>query len=131
MVEAGACRGQLLQPRRVGRRYVVRVPHPFARQMLECAITPVFMVAGADLWSATRGRPRVAFARQVAMYLAHVACGLNLTEVGHLFSRDRTTVAHACGLIEDLRDDGAFDRCLDLLEGVLRRLASAPWRQGS
>ena len=60
------------------------------------------MVASADLWSGTRGRPRVAFARQVAMYLAHVAWGLTLTEVGHVFARDRTTVAHACGLVEDL-----------------------------
>jgi chromosomal replication initiation ATPase DnaA len=98
--------------------------------MLEHAITAVFMVDSADLWSATRGRPQAAFARQVGMYLAHVACGLNLTEVGRLFARDRSTVAHACGLIEDLRDDGAFDRSLDLLEGVLRCIAAAPWRRG-
>jgi hypothetical protein len=40
-----------------------------------------------------------------------------------VFARDRTTVAHACGLVEDRRDDPAFDRSLDLLEGVLRFLA--------
>ncbi len=91
--------------------------------MLEQAVSQVFMVASADLWSETRGRPRAAFARQVAMYLAHVACGLTLTEVGRIFSRDRTTVAHACGLVEDLRDDTAFDRSMELLEGVLRSLA--------
>ena len=56
------------------------------------------------------------------MYLAHVAFGLTLTEVGQVFARDRTTVAHACSLIEDLRDDLAFDRSLELLEGVLRFL---------
>ena len=56
------------------------------------------------------------------MYLAHVACGLSLTEVGQVFARDRTTVAHACGLVEDLRDDPAFDRSLELLEGVMRAL---------
>ena len=39
------------------------------------------------------------------MYLAHVTCGLSLTEVGEVFARDRTTVAHACGRVEDLRDD--------------------------
>jgi chromosomal replication initiation ATPase DnaA len=93
--------------------------------MLEQTVSRVFMVARDDLWSGTRGRPRVAFARQVAMYLAHVAWGLNLTEVGHLFSRDRTTVAHACGLIEDSRDDPVLDRSLELLEGVLRTFSPA------
>jgi chromosomal replication initiation ATPase DnaA len=82
-----------------------------------------FAIRSRDLWSETRGRPAVAFARQVAMYLAHVAFGLTLTEVGQVFARDRTTVAHACGLIEDRRDDPVFDRSLDLLEGVLRFLA--------
>jgi chromosomal replication initiation ATPase DnaA len=91
--------------------------------MLEQTVAQVFMVASADLWSGTRGGARTAFARQVAMYLAHVACGLTLTEVGSLFARDRTTVRHACGLVEDLRDDKAFDRSLDLLEGVLRILS--------
>ena len=100
--------------------------------MLEQAVSRVFMVASADLWSGTRGRPRVAFARQVAMYLAHVAWGLTLTEVGHVFSRDRTTVAHACGLVEDSRDDPVLDRSLELLEGVLRAFppASIPSSSG-
>ena len=90
------------------------------REMLGQVVSRVFMVAGSDLWSGTRGRSRVAFARQVAMYLAHVAWGLSRTEVGLVFARDRTTVAHACGLIEDCRDDPVLDRSLDLLEGALR-----------
>jgi hypothetical protein len=53
------------------------------------------------------------------MYLAHVAGGLPLTEVGRLFARDRTTVAHACAMVEDRRDDPAFDRCLGFLELAL------------
>src|SRR2546425_396187 len=92
------------QPRRA-RAAPARIPDQFVREMLEQAVSRVFVVASADLWSGTRGRPRVAFARQVAMYLAHVAWGLSLTEVGYVFSRDRTTVAHACSLVEDLRDD--------------------------
>lgn len=102
-----------------------RIPDQFVRQILDQAVLRVFTVASADLWSGTRGRPHAAFARQVAMYLAHVACGLTLTQVGHIFSRDRTTVAHACGRVEDLRDDPAFDRSLELLEGVLRTLSPA------
>lgn len=61
------------------------------------------------------------------MYLAHVACGLPLAEVGRLFSRDRTTVAHACALIEDRRDDPTFDRALAVLEFALTANAKAPF----
>src|SRR5262245_12092505 len=93
------CEYMLTQPRRVQKARPVRIP---VRQMLEQAVSGVFMVDMADIWSDTRGRARVAFARQVAMYLAHVACGLNLTEVGYIFARDRTTVAHACNVVEDL-----------------------------
>lgn len=45
-----------------------------------------------------------------------VACGMSLTEVGRTFACDRTTVSHACGVVEDGRDDPTFDRVLDLLE---------------
>ena len=68
----------------------------------------------------------MALARQVAMYLAHVGCGLSLTETGRLFERDRTTVAHACGVIEDRRDDPIFDRALDLLEWAVPALTTPP-----
>ena len=36
-----------------------------------------------------------------------------------LFARDRTTVAHACCVIENRRDNAAFDRTIDLLECAL------------
>ena len=91
--------------------------------MVEQAVSKVFQVASADLWADSRGRRDAVFARQVAMYLAHVICGLNLTETGHLFCRDRTTVAHACRVIEALRDDRQFDHALELLEGVVRSLS--------
>ena len=94
-----------------------------ARQVLEQTVSGAFMVRGSDLWSGTRGHSHTAFARQVAMYLAHVAWGLSMAEVGQMFARDRTTVSYACGRVEDLRDDADFDRSLDLLEGVLRALS--------
>jgi chromosomal replication initiation ATPase DnaA len=96
------------------------------RRILEQAVTAAFDVGRADLWAQTRGSPATAFARQVAMYLAHVVCGLTLTEVGHLFARDRTTVAHACCVVEDRREDAPFDRALELLEGVMRLLTPRP-----
>lgn len=58
-------------------------------------------------------------ARQAAMYLANVAFGLTYTEISAVFRRDRTTVAHACAVIEDLRDDPVIDRALTALEAAL------------
>lgn len=82
-------------------------------------VSRVFGVARGELRTATRGRAKVALARQVAMYLAHVVYGLSLTDVGRIFERDRTTVAHACAIVEDRRDDQIFDRVMDNLEAII------------
>jgi chromosomal replication initiation ATPase DnaA len=66
------------------------------------------------------------------MYLAHVVCGLSLTEVGALFARDRTTVAYACGVVEDKRDDPELDSRLDHLERAVSSLIDAlTWHRGA
>jgi chromosomal replication initiation ATPase DnaA len=95
------------------------------RQVIDPAVGAVFEVDIGDLQSATRGSPRAAFARQVAMYLAHVVCGLSLTEVGALFARDRTTVSHACSVVEDRRDDPELDGRLEHLERAVAALIDA------
>jgi len=64
----------------------------------------------------SRCRIGTARARQLAMYLSHVVLGRSLTEIGDAFGRDRTTVSHACAVIEDLRDDPAFDAEVTALE---------------
>jgi chromosomal replication initiation ATPase DnaA len=76
----------------------------------------------AELRAPTRRRARVALARQVAMYLTHVAFGFSLSAVGRHFGRDRTTAAHACRHVEDRRDDPAFDLLLDRLERAVRAM---------
>ena len=84
------------------------------------AVASAFGISERELRASTRRCAAVAFARQVAMYLAHVACGYSLTEVGILFQRDRTTAAYACRKIEDCRDDPNLDFCLDCLESAVR-----------
>ena len=91
---------------------------------VEAAVSVVFGVDVARLQGVSRGQAHVAQARQVAMYLAHCAFGLSHTEVGRIFDRDRTTVAHACHLVEDRRDDASFDRTLANLEEIVARLAA-------
>lgn len=101
------------------------------RRAIDPAVAAVFEVDIHDLCAATRRSPRAAFARQVAMYLAHVVCGLSLTEVGALFARDRTTVAHACEVVEDRRDDVELDGRLEHLERAVVSLIDAlAWRRG-
>lgn len=89
------------------------------RRIIEGAIGDIFGVPKSDLSKRSRGKAPVALARQVAMYVAHVACGLSLTDVGLIFARDRTTVAHACAVVEDKRDDPVFDRALELMEWIV------------
>lgn len=90
---------------------------------LEDIVSHVFEIERERLTQPTRGEAPVAHARQVAMYLAHTGYGLSHTEVGQLFRRDRTTVAHACALVENRRDSSDFDRALDILQDVVRLLA--------
>ena len=97
-----------------------------SRQVIDPAVSAVFDVDVHDLqWRRRAARPRAAFARQVAMYLAHVACGSSLTEVGALFARDRTHVSHACSVVEDRRDDPELDGRLEHLERAVAALIDA------
>ncbi|MDN2566359.1 chromosomal replication initiator DnaA [Aquibium sp. A9E412] len=87
----------------------------------ECVIDIVaalFGVSGRELRGSGRGPTTVSRVRQIGMYVAHVVLRLNMTEVGRGFGRDRTTVQHACHLIEDLRDDAEFDRMVAMTERV-------------
>jgi hypothetical protein len=68
------------------------------------------------LLAPTRGSPRHAFARQVAMYLAHIGFALSHETISRVFDRDRTTVSHACRVVEDGRDDLWLDCRLEALE---------------
>jgi chromosomal replication initiation ATPase DnaA len=95
-----------------------------ARLAIDFAVSNVFDIEAGALWRATRGVRDIASARQVAMYLAHVSCGMTLTEVGAMFGRDRTTVAHGCLKVEIRRDDPMFDRALDVLSWALPTLVT-------
>ena len=77
-------------------------------------------VPDEEVRAATRSKREAAFARQVAMYLAHAGLGMSLGRVAFAFGRDRSTVAHACHVIEDRRDDPAFDAWMDALEDCAR-----------
>ncbi|SSC66038.1 unnamed protein product [Ciceribacter selenitireducens ATCC BAA-1503] len=54
--------------------------------------------------------------RQIAMYVCHVALSMSYGEIAEAFGLDRTTVSHACHVVEDRRDDAAFDTFVSTVE---------------
>ncbi len=60
-------------------------------------------------------------ARQIAIYLAHVALSWPLARVAVAFGRDRSTASHAVRAIEDLRDNPVLDAHLNELEACIRQ----------
>lgn len=87
-----------------------------------------FGLEATALEAVLRGSQRIAFARQIAMYLAHVGFGLSFETIGRAFGRDRTTVAHACRVVEDGRDDIWFDCRIATLEMICRAAAGGDAR---
>ena len=70
-----------------------------------------------------RGPRDLVRAWQVAMYLTHVGLSMSLSRVAAAFERDRSTVAHACHRIEEMRDDADFDLWLETIEQGLAMIA--------
>ena len=106
----------------------------FAFDRLLADVARSFGLAPDSLSGSGRGPAQAALARQVAMYLGHVALGMSYEEIGRLTGRHRTTVAHACRAIEDRRDEGAFDAWVESVEhslfaSALRRIEAKAGRQ--
>jgi Bacterial dnaA protein helix-turn-helix len=57
--------------------------------------------------------------RQIAMYVCHVSLSIPLSEIGDAFGRDRTTVSHACHVVEDRRDDSGYDELISTVERIV------------
>lgn len=77
-----------------------------------------FCVSSKELRSQDRANACISRVRQVGMYITHVALGLNMKEVAIGFSRDRSTIVHACHIIEDMRDDADFDKICATVERI-------------
>ena len=84
-------------------------------------------VGAQEIAAGSRSSTEVSRARQVAMYLAHTVCAWPLARVGSAFGRDRSTAAHACQRVEDMREDAAFDTLVNECETCV---LSAPRRTG-
>lgn len=108
-----------------GRRTTARIPAFNRLRRDATAAHVVALVAGATnvpavlLLHRSRCTADVARARQLAMYLMHVVLQRTYEDVGRVFGRERTTIAHACAIIEDLRDEPGFDAIVAGLEASI------------
>ena len=71
-----------------------------------------FQLPSELLLKFARGKASATRARQVSIYLMHTTLSFSFTQIAKIYGKDRTTIAHACRLIEDLRDDPEFDNRL-------------------
>ena len=76
------------------------------------------MVSDRPLWRRDTRRT-TCHVRQIAMYVCHVVLRISMSDIGAAFGRDRTTVGHACNVVEDRRDDAAFDAFVATIERVV------------
>ena len=90
--------------------------------ILSNVVSKVFSVPQAYILFRSRHYAPVAFARQVAIYLCHTVFGLKHQEVGILFNRDRSSVAHACRRVEGQRDSQSFNFAISCIENAVINL---------
>ena len=92
-------------------------------ETIQRMVSDCFHIRLADLKSKRRTQ-RVAFCRQVAMYLCRKVTGKSFPSIGDQFGRDHSTVIHAFNLIERrVNNDSAFRFSIEKIE---RGLKNAP-----
>lgn len=88
-------------------------------QLLACEMVAI---AGERALFRRDRRRALCHTRQIAMYVCHVALQIPQGEIGIAFGRDRSTVRYSCGVVEDRRDDKAFDEFVSALERISREM---------
>ena len=91
-----------------------------AAQFVNQMIAAAFEISGERLLHNDRGVVRINRPRQISMYLMNTALSLKFTEIAEFYDKDRTTVSHACKVIEELRDDVEFDDRISEFENTIR-----------
>jgi chromosomal replication initiator protein len=88
-------------------------------EVIQHAVADFFHIRLADLKSKKRTQ-RIAFCRQVAMYLCRKLTDSSFPAIGQYFGRDHSTVIHANNLIaRRISNDAAFRMWIDRIEREL------------
>ena len=88
-------------------------------ELIQRKVSEFFRIRLSDLKARDRTKA-VAFARQIAMYLARQLTHSSLADVGRAFGKDHTTVMHAVDKVQSLlHDDPALRKTIDgLIQGI-------------
>jgi hypothetical protein len=84
-----------------------------------------FMLGDRVMVRRERRRPSC-HARQISMYVCHVALRMSLSDIAQAYGRDRSTVSHACHVVEDRRDELAFDDFVSAVERLVTAVFGIP-----
>ncbi|SFN56467.1 dnaA protein helix-turn-helix [Cohaesibacter marisflavi] len=93
-----------------------------ALALVDELVSRTYRLPRSALHAGTRCRKSVAFARQVAMYLCHVCLSYPLKDIASYYERDRTTVAYACRVVEDRREEEETELLINSLESALETM---------
>lgn len=102
-----------------------RATEPEERQICYLATILVSMINCVEiplLLATTRSRAPIAKARQIAIYLSHTMGSVSYISLAKFYGRDRTTIAHACRVVEDWRDIPEFDLEMENFEDKFQKL---------
>lgn len=86
-------------------------------------VSAIYRADAAYILGPSRGQQALSTSRQVMHYLVHICFGVNYTELATMTNRDRTSIAHACQRVEDMRDDPKIDKALFFAEMALADMA--------
>ena len=106
--------GQARGPRRPRR---VRIPAA-APCLLLREITEELIPLAGDIGAGTHKAGIARRARHIAMYVCNVALRISHYDIARQYGVDRSTVGYACHVVEDGRDDRAFDDFVTRLERI-------------
>ena len=76
---------------------------PLRAGMTQIVVAHAYNVRLDEMRAPSRVSGKVAFARQIAMYLAHIVFSMTLAEIGRGFGRDRSTASYAVQRVRRLR----------------------------
>lgn len=96
-------------------------PEPIKVEEIIFQVSKTFSVSEKDIIS-KRKTAAVAFARQVAMYIARETTELSYKAIGESFGKDHTTVLYNVQKIEEHLKNNPFDK--ELVEDIIKNLKS-------
>lgn len=94
-------------------------PEPIKIEEIISEVSKTFSVSEKDIIS-KRKTATIAFARQVAMYVARETTELSYKAIGDSFGKDHTTVLHNVQKIENHLKANTFDK--ELVENIIKNL---------